>query len=75
MKERESRRAKLIFGSSRAAGLTKGASAAEIKAAHRKLIICRHPDRTSSLPEEEKVVAEERCTYTDTETLTSCVQS
>ena len=38
-------------------GLTKGASASEIKAAHRKLILTLHPDRVSSLPEEEQASA------------------
>ncbi|EKX48297.1 hypothetical protein GUITHDRAFT_105904 [Guillardia theta CCMP2712] len=41
-------------------GLAKGASAAEVKAAHRKLIVTLHPDRTSSLPDDEKLAAEER---------------
>jgi DnaJ-class molecular chaperone len=36
-------------------GLQKGATPAEIKSAHRKMIVTLHPDRVSSLSEEEKV--------------------
>ena len=44
----------------KALGLEKGATADEIKSAHRKLIVKLHPDRVSSLPAEEQVKEAER---------------
>lgn len=41
-------------------GLQKGASAADIKSAHRKMIVTLHPDRVSSLPEAEQAAARQK---------------
>jgi len=44
-------------GAYKTLGLEKGATPADIKAAHRKLIVKLHPDRVASLPETEKADA------------------
>ena len=48
-------------------GVSKGATAAEVKAAHRKLIVTLHPDRVATLPDAEKVLLQPAAPAWDSE--------